>query len=79
MQCISHRNHYDFDSIENSISYKGYPESISEKTEKPNFRRYTYPQTIFFVQCSIENNLFLSNQAYFYNQWQKLWRKLLLG
>ena len=45
MECISQRKHYDFDSIENFIRCKGYPKSISDRGEKSNFRRGTYPQT----------------------------------
>ena len=52
MERISQRKHYDFDSIENFIRSKGYPESISNRGEKFNFRRGTYPQ-IFFLYNTV--------------------------
>ena len=56
---ISQRKH-DFDSIENFIRCKDYPKSISDRGEKPNFRRDAYRQMYFFVQYSFVSN-FLSN------------------
>ena len=47
---ILQRKHYDFDSIENFIRCKGYPESNSGRGEKSNFMRGTYPEIGFFVQ-----------------------------
>ena len=52
MERISQRKHYDFDSIENFIRCKGYPERISDKWEKSKFRRDAYPQ-IFFMNNAV--------------------------
>ena len=57
---ILQRKHYDFDSIENFIRCKGYPESNSGRGEKSNFMRGTYPEIGFFVQYNrFVSNLFL--------------------
>ena len=62
MERISQRKQYDFDSIENFIRCKGYPESIGEginRGEKPDFRRGAYRQIYVFVQYSFVSNLLL--------------------
>ena len=42
MQRSSQRKHYDFDSIENFIRCKGYPESINDRVEKSKVRIHKY-------------------------------------
>ena len=55
MERISQRKHYDFDTMENFIRCKVYPESISDRGEMCNFRRGTYPHffydTVLSVTC----------------------------
>ena len=59
MERISQRKH-DFDSIENFIRRKNYPESITDRGESltsGELRIHKY----FFVQYSFVSNMFLEN------------------
>ena len=55
MERISQRQHYDYDFVR----CKGYLKSISDRWEKSNFRRGTYPQIFLFVQYTFFINLLL--------------------